>query len=92
MTRTDRVCQGASYHSPIYYETDNHHIFPRFLCGLLGIPARKETAILCATCHDNLHAVIRHLVNEGTVGGHRLSRGMAAQVNAFWSWWQAESA
>ncbi len=92
MTRTAWMCQGALYHSPIYYETDRHHVYPTYLAKLLGIPAPRETVHLCSLCHDNLHHVIHSLINEGTLGGHRLSRGMAAQVNAFWSWWQAEAA
>lgn len=90
MSRTTRVCVGALYHSPIYYEVDSHHIFPRYMAGLLGIPERPETAILCATDHDNLHAILKHLINEGTMGGHRPAPGLRVLVDRAWSWWQEE--
>ncbi len=89
MTRTVKVCVGARYHSPTYYETDNHHVFPRFLCALLGIPSRPETVVLCAQCHDNVHATLRNLINTGSWGGHRLPAGTRAQVMAAWSWWKS---
>jgi len=88
MTRTSKVCVGARYHSPIYYEIDNHHLFPKFLCALLGVPERRETVPLCATDHDNVHHALTALINTGTVGGHRLAPGSRLLVEAAWVWWR----
>ncbi len=90
MGRTTKVCAGARYHSPIYYEIDNHHVYPRYLCALLGIPERPETVPLCATDHDNAHHALTTRINEGTVGGHRLPDGLRSIVDRAWQWWQLE--
>lgn len=89
MTTTTTVCVGALYHSPVYVEVDRHHIFPLYLCDLLGVPDRVEVAPLCSGCHDTAHHLIRHLVNEGSLGGHRPASGARTLVDRFWSWWQA---
>ncbi len=88
MSRTKTICQGSRYHSPVYYEVDTHHLYPKYLCHLLGIPERPETIALCALDHDNLHHVIRHYINEGSPGGHRLSVALKGHVDAAWQWWE----
>ncbi len=88
MSRTTKVCVGARYHNPVYYETDKHHIFATFLCSLLGVPKRPETVVLCAGCHRAIHHVLRHLINTGTVGSHRLAPGSRLLVEAAWVWWR----
>lgn len=88
MSRTTRVCVGSLYHSPVYSETDSHHTFPLYMSALLGVPERKEMVILCATHHDEIHHVLRHLVNEGHPGGHRLAAGLHRLAMEAWTWWQ----
>lgn len=90
MTATIEICVGAKYHSPRYAETDTHHIYPKYLCSLLGLPERPETVRLCAQCHDNVHHVLRHFINTGTPGNHNLSDGAKRQVLAAWDWWQEQ--
>ncbi len=91
MSRTSRVCAcGMADHTPQYAEVDSHHVFPKYMAGLLGIPERKETVALSSGCHDQAHHVIHHLINEGTVGGHRLAPGLRALVDQAWEWWQEE--
>jgi len=87
--RTTRTCVGATYHSPRYAETDRHHVYPKYLSALLGVPTRSETMRLCSGCHDLVHHALHHLINTGTRGGHRLPAGARAQVLAAWGWWQA---
>ena len=91
MTRTAAICSGAREHTPQYAEIDNHHLYPRYLCGLLGVPERRETVQLCSGCHDLLHHVLHHCINAGTLGGHRLSAGLKRHVEAAWQWWRVES-
>lgn len=89
VTRTAVVCAGSLYHSPAYCEVDNHHVYPKYLCSLLGVPERRETVPLCSTDHDNAHHALVHLINNGESGGHRLSAGLQVHVDAAWRWWQA---
>lgn len=84
---TARVCVGALVHSPMYAEVDRHHVYPTFLCSLLGMPKRTETVDLCAGCHDIVHHILRHRINTGELGGHRTSAGVRATVDAAWDWW-----
>lgn len=91
MTRTTRIC--ASYmanHTPQYAEVDAHHVYPKYLAHLLDIPERTETADLCAGCHDLVHHVIRHYINEGGKGGHRLAPGLGMLAARAWGWWRLE--
>ena len=88
MTTTTRVCVGAAEHRPVYAEVDRHHVFPLYLCSLLGVPARRETVDLCSGCHDLVHHVLRHRINSGTAGGHRLPAGARDVVERAWRWWQ----
>ncbi len=90
MGRTS-ICRGVKSHTPEPAETDKHHIFPKFMAGILGIPIRRETVTICSGCHDLVHHVLAHLVNEGTVGGHRLSAPLRLMVDSAWAWWQEES-
>lgn len=85
------ICKGSRYHIPRYAEVDGHHVHPQYLCDLLGIPREKRKANLCSGCHDLAHHVIRHLVNNGNMGGHRLPAGLRAVVMDFWEWWQANA-
>ncbi len=86
---TARVCVGALDHSPRYAEVDRHHVRPKYLAALLGVPVRPETVDLCAGCHDTAHHVLHHLINTGTVAGHHLSAGLRAVIEMAWRWWQA---
>ncbi len=90
MTRTALTCVGARSHRPEYLEVDRHHIFPTYMCDLLGVPKRRETAILCAGCHDFCHHLLHDLVNEGsyTKFGHQPADGIAALVKRAYYWWQ----
>lgn len=88
--RTSVVCQGATDHRPVYAETDRHHVRPKYLAALLGLPIETRTVPLCSGCHDLVHHVLHHLINEGTMGGHRLSPRMHALVMDPWEWWQAK--
>ncbi len=87
MTTTTLVCVGAASHAPLFLEVDHHHIYPLFLAALLGVADRQEKAILCSGCHDRQHHFIRHLVNEGTLGGHRPGVGERKLLDLFWAWW-----
>lgn len=85
---TTRVCVGALDHSPRYAEVDRHHVRPKYLCALLGVPYRTETVDLCAGCHDVTHHVLHHLINTGTVQSHHLPSGIRSVVETAWVWWQ----
>ncbi len=93
MTRTTRVCaSGMADHTPMYAEVDAHHIFPLYLSRLIGVPERAERADLCSGCHDLIHHAIHHLINEGTMGRHRLAPGLQVLADRAWRWWQVYSA
>ncbi|HEY8836729.1 MAG TPA: hypothetical protein VIO16_03425 [Dehalococcoidia bacterium] len=92
MSNDGHLCRGAMRHTPTPAEHDMHHLYPKFMCALLGIPERRETVLLCSGCHDLIHHVYRHLVNEGHVGGHHLSGDLRGLVESFWTWWQAAAA
>lgn len=87
--RTPVVCRGARDHRPLYAETDKHHVHPKYLAALLGVPADAIVVPLCSGCHDLVHHVLRHLINTGTYGDHHIPAGAAAIVNEAWTWWQA---
>ncbi len=82
------TCYGVRSHTPEPAEVDQHHIRPKYMAHLLGVPERTEIVALCSGCHDLVHHVLRHRVNEGTVGGHRLSAMLRDAVDTAWSWWQ----
>jgi len=88
VSATIRQCLGAADHRPQYLEVDKHHTLPTYLCSLVGVSKRTETVDLCAGCHDRVHHFIRHLVNEGSLGGHRPSAGERILLDTFWAWWQ----
>ena len=88
MTNTARICVGAFDHSPRYAEVDRHHVIPKYLAALLGVPIHPATVDLCAGCHDIVHHSLRHLINTGAIGGHRLTAGSRALVDTAWVWWQ----
>ncbi len=81
-------CNGSS-HSCQPLVTDRHHTYPTYLCGLLGIPARREVVPLCGACHDAVHHLLHHLINEGATPGHRRGAAYWSLVDAAWDWWQA---
>ncbi len=84
------TCYGVTSHTPEPAEIDRHHLYPRYMSGLLGIPERTERVNLCSGCHDLVHHVLHHRVNEGTLGGHHLSAASRHIVDAAWEWWQEE--
>jgi hypothetical protein len=81
-------CEGGLTHCPEPAEVDRHHIHPVYLCAAAGIPADKQTIVLCSGHHDLAHHVLHHLINDGTHGGHRLSAGLHASIERTWLWWQ----
>ncbi len=81
-------CRAVAFHTPEPAETDRHHLYPLYMSRLLGVPERKETVNICSGCHDLVHHVLHHLINGGTVGGHRLSVPLRQMVDAAWGWWQ----
>lgn len=87
MSLDHELCVGASYHSPHPQWTERHHIYPMYLCGLLGVPDIHVLRPLCGNCHGRVHHALTHLINEG-VQVHRLSEGEQVLVNLAWSWWQ----
>ncbi len=88
MSKDPRPCaSGIRDHTPEPAERERHHIYPRYLAALLGVPERPQTAVLCAGCHDQLHHVIHHRINSGTVGGHRLPAGLRMLADDAWTWW-----
>lgn len=76
------------YHAPIPIWTQRHHVFPKYLCALLGVPVRALVVPLCATCHGRVHHALVHLINSGA-NPHRLSAGEAGLVVQAWAWWQS---
>ena len=100
MSRTDAVCVAARSHRPRYAETDGHHVLPTFLGHLLypgfatdarlfrAHPELRETVELCSGCHDLIHHLIEHLVDEGTLGGHHPPAGIRELLERFRAWWQ----
>lgn len=88
--KTSIVCVGALEHRPAYAETDRHHVYPKYLCGLLGVPIIGLTVPLCSGCHDLVHHTLHHLINTGARGGHRLPAGAAELVERAWRWWQVQ--
>lgn len=88
MTRTPVVCRGALDHRPRYAETDAHHVYPKYLSALLGVPVNRWTVPLCSGCHDLAHHVLHHFINTGAPGGHLPPAGIALLVDDAWEWWQ----
>lgn len=89
MTYDPELCTGSS-HSCLPLTTDRHHIRPKYLAALLGIPIRTETTPLCGACHESTHHLIVHLINEGETPGHHRGAGYWRWVDEAWAWWQAE--
>ncbi len=87
MSRDWERCIGAESHTPADLWSERHHVFPKFLCDLAGIPRRPELAPLCGTCHANVHHGIEHLLENGTIG-HTLPYGSRLLVYRWWAWWQ----
>lgn len=88
MSYDPELCQGSG-HSCAPLTTQRHHLFPKYLCGLLGVPYRREVVPLCGTCHDSVHHLLHHLINEGSASGHRRGAAYWSHVDAAWKWWQA---
>lgn len=89
MSRDLELCEGALYHAPLPLWTERHHIFPTYLCSLLGVAKRHEIVPLCGNCHERVHHALKHLINEGS-NPHRLSPAETVIVERAWAWWQAE--
>lgn len=84
---TARLCAGALDHRPRYAEVDRHHIYPKYLASLLGVPEVNVTTDLCSGCHDLIHHLIHHLINEGDLGGHHAPYRVAGLARTAYSWW-----
>lgn len=91
MTVDTEPCVGAAYHAPIPLWTERHHVYPKYLCSLLGVPEIPLVRPLCSNCHTRIHHILHHLINTGEPG-HRLSGGEALLVGLAWSWWVGEIA
>ena len=88
MTTDGEACVGCATHRPAPITTDRHHVYPKYLCELLGMDDIPEVVPLCKTEHDNVHHVIEHFINEGTSGGHVLSWGANVLVALCVGWYQ----
>ena len=89
MTRDSEPCEGATYHAPQPLFTQRHHVRPKYLAALLGVPIDPTVVPLCATEHDNVHHALHHLINEGQQGGHRFADRTQGYIEAAWQWWGA---
>lgn len=87
MTADWEMCAGAANHAPAPLWTERHHVFPKFLSALLGIPVVPNLVPLCGNCHGRVHHALAHLINSGAVA-HRLSPSEALLVSRAWDWWQ----
>lgn len=87
MSTDPESCRGATYHAPLVLWTDRHHVIPKYLCALLGVPVVDEVVPLCASCHERVHHALTHLINTG-LNPHRLSANEATYVARAWDWWQ----
>ena len=86
--KTTVICQGAISHRPDYAETDNHHVHPKYLAALLGLPVDNHLIVpLCSGCHDLTHHILHHFINEGNAGGHHMPKGIKLLVGDAWGWW-----
>jgi len=84
-------CVGAGYHSPTARYTELHHVFPKYLCALLGLPVIRELAALCGTCHNNVHQALDDLVSNGPrLNRDRLATATWALVQRAYGWWAAQ--
>jgi len=88
MSKIGPPCAGGLDHTPEPAEVDRHHEHPVYLCAAVGIPSDKQTIVLCSGHHDLAHHTLHHLINEGHMGGHRLSAGLKASIDRTWIWWQ----
>ena len=87
MTYDPELCQGAAYHSPRPITTERHHVYPKYLADLLGLPVIPVLVPLCGTEHENVHHALRHLINTGE-NPHRFADRTQGYVDAAWTWWQ----
>ncbi|MDP9143875.1 MAG: hypothetical protein M3N43_04120 [Actinomycetota bacterium] len=87
MSTDTEHCTGAAYHAPLPLWTERHHVYPKYLCALVGVAVIPLVRPLCDNCHSRVHHAIAHLINTG-VPGHRLSDSEMLLVNLAWSWWQ----
>lgn len=87
MSADRELCAGAGYHAPAPLWTERHHVFPKYLCGLLGVTIIDALVPLCSNCHGRVHHALTHLINTGT-NPHRLSAAEANLVEHAWLWWQ----
>lgn len=90
MTTAVKRCVGAREHRPDYAETDAHHVFPKYLAHLLGVPEIPTTVTLCSGCHDLVHHLIHHLISDGNVDRHHSSPRVMALARRAYGWWAAK--
>lgn len=88
MSTDAELCAGATYHAPLVLWTQRHHVFPKYLCAMLGLPVIPDLVPLCCNCHERVHHALTHLINTGT-NPHRLSSSELGYVNRAWDWWIA---
>lgn len=58
----DNPCEVHGSHAPLPYGTDLHHVWPR---GMGGPDVAENRVAVCATGHQNIHAVLRLLIKHG---------------------------
>ena len=91
MTYDPQPCAASDHHRPLPVETDRHHIYPKYLCGLLGVPIIHTTVPLCGACHQAVHHVLEHLISDGEAPGHRwTTTAVGPWIAMAWHWWQSE--
>ncbi len=88
MSLDAELCSGASYHAPHPQWTERHHVYPKYLSGLLGVAVVPLLRPLCGNCHTRVHHALTHLINEGAQV-HRLSADEQQLVDLAWAWWRA---
>jgi hypothetical protein len=56
----DQECEvHKGRHMPRPYATDGHHVWPK---GMGGPDVKENIVFVCATGHQNIHAILRKLV------------------------------
>ncbi len=88
MSRDIELCAGSTYHSPLPILTERHHLMPKYLAALLGLPIDPTVVPLCGTEHENVHHALHHLINTGE-NPHRFADRTQSYVDVAWEWWQA---
>jgi hypothetical protein len=88
LTERPSTCFVVVVHRPTRFLPERHHVFPLFLCELAGVDEIDETVLLCPNCHDYLHHLLAHLLDDGTFGPHkRVPAELKYLLRRVWVWW-----